>query len=114
MKQTLHSLQTLLSDVKFREWDFHVYETGDRFYLQLSFIADDCDDGIPVILKTRKWLLSSHMTNSEVIQTALKAVLTALEHEAREQFTYKGRQIFGPHLDLDALVEIADRRDVRV
>lgn len=50
----------------------------------------------------RKWRLSIHMTNGEVVQTAFKALMTALEHEAREQFTYKGQMVMGPHLDIDA------------
>ena len=53
------------------------------------------------------------MTPSELVQTALKCVLTSLEHEAREHFTYRGAAIFGPHFDVEALVRIADRRDVR-
>ena len=43
------------------------------------------------------------MTKSEVIQTAFKAVLTAMEHEVREKFHYKGKPIFGPHYHVDAL-----------
>nr|WP_315206420.1 hypothetical protein [uncultured Albidiferax sp.] len=43
------------------------------------------------------------MTPSEVVQTALKCVLTSLEHEARENFKYKGAPIFGPHFDVDDL-----------
>lgn len=53
------------------------------------------------------------MTRSEVVQTALKAVLAAVEHEAREFFTYNGRAIFGPHYDVDALWKIANQTDER-
>jgi hypothetical protein len=58
----------------------------------------------------RKWFLSNHMTRSEVVQTAFKAVLTAEEHEAREHFKYRGQSIFDPHYDVDKLVEL--RSDV--
>ena len=47
--------------------------------------------------------MSHEATRSEVVQTALKCVLTSVEHEARESFTYRGRAIFGPHLDVDVL-----------
>lgn len=56
--------------------------------------------------KGRKWLLSRHMTDGEIVQTAFKAVLTALEHEAREQFSYRGACIFDPHYDIERLVEL--------
>jgi hypothetical protein len=47
------------------------------------------------------------------VQTALKAVLTAEEHEAREQFFYRGGAVFGPHINVDRLWTIADELDER-
>ncbi len=61
--------------------------------------------GQPILWHGRKWALSTHMTRSEVVQTAFKAVVTALEHEARERFRYRGESVFDPHYDIDALVE---------
>jgi hypothetical protein len=49
---------------------------------------------------TRKWVLSEHACRSEVVQTCLKLVLTSVEHEARESFTYQGRRLFGPHTSM--------------
>ncbi len=46
------------------------------------------------------------MTNSEVVQTAFKAILTALEHEARELFTYRGVAILDGHYDLEQLASM--------
>lgn len=61
----------------------------------------------------RKWLLSEHMTESEVVLTALKAALTAEEHEARENFRYNGKQVFNPHPSIKALNVVADNQEVR-
>lgn len=61
----------------------------------------------------RKWLISEHMTEGEIVQTCLMAFLAAEEHEAREAFTYKGKTIFGPHLSIDNLIAIADQTEVR-
>jgi hypothetical protein len=41
--------------------------------------------------KSRKWLLSAHMTKTEIVNTAWFAVKTAIEHEAREEFFYQGQ-----------------------
>lgn len=60
---------------------------------------------------TRKWQLSAHMTPSELVQTALKCVLTSIEHEAREKFRYRGMAIFGPHFDVERLVELCGKGD---
>jgi hypothetical protein len=61
----------------------------------------------------RKWRLSLHMTDGEIVQTALAAVLAWHEHEARENFLYKGRAIFNPHLDLTILWERSEQIEVR-
>lgn len=59
------------------------------------------------------WLLSPFMTPGEVVRTALLAVLTAEEHEARERFRFRGKAVFGPHLDVEALREVAGREERR-
>lgn len=51
------------------------------------------------------WRLSRHMTKGEVVQTVFKATLTAMEHEVRETFLYKGVSVLDPHYDIDQLVE---------
>jgi hypothetical protein len=57
--------------------------------------------------------LSPDMNDSEIVRTCLGAALSYEEHEVREFFTYKGARVFGPHLDVEALVEVADRVDFR-
>jgi hypothetical protein len=92
----------LTSRVEFRDWTFVVDRMGDGFYLQASFRHETA------VQHGRKWYISSHAIREEVVQTALKAVLTALEHEAREEFRFDGRAIYGPHFSLEALAEAAD------
>lgn len=96
--------QEALKDVAYKNWEFYV-GFDQRAYLQVRFMADDATarTGQPGMIHGRKWWLSQHMTDSEIVQTALMAVLAAEEHEARERFTYKGRAVFGPHIDLGAL-----------
>lgn len=102
----------ILLAVAFPGYTFEVH--GDFYtvtYLQATFMAPRTDlGGAPVEQKTRKWLLSAHMTRSELVQTAFKCALTSLEHEAREQFTYKGAPIFGPHFDVEGLVDYCGLR----
>lgn len=62
------------------------------------------------VQKGRRWLIEDEMTDTEIVLTILKALLTFEEHEAREAFRYKGARIFGPHLDLDALREFAKKK----
>jgi hypothetical protein len=67
--------------------------------------------GAPKPWSGRKWRLSVHMTDGEIVQTAWLAVVTALEHEAREQFKYKGEAVFDPHYDIDKLVALRRSAD---
>lgn len=53
----------------------------------------------------RWWRLSQNMTPGEIVQTVFKATMTAMEHEAREMFLYKGVTVLDPHYDIDKLAE---------
>lgn len=53
------------------------------------------------------------MVKSEVVATAMKAVLAAEEHEARELFKYRGKAIFNPHIDVDALAGVCEKVETR-
>lgn len=100
----------VLSRVNIPGFDIALRRDGDRAYLQLQWEAPDIVEFMggfgttPTEQHGRKWMLSPHMTDGEIIQTALKAYLAVLEHEARESFTVDGCAVFGPHLDVDALV----------
>lgn len=96
----------VLEEVVFQNYMFLVTKEGDNFFLKASFTAPCNKTGALETHKTRKWRLSKHMVKSEIVQTAFKLVLTSIEHEAREQFTYKGMPIFGPHYDVDVLVDV--------
>ena len=57
-------------------------------------------------IRGRKWRLSLFATDTEIVQTALKAVLTFEEHETREAFRYKEQAIYSPHYDVETLVHV--------
>jgi hypothetical protein len=89
--------------IEFQDWKFKIAKDQSRLFLQVWW-ADKCTvTGNSTVQSSRKWLLSPHMTKSEFVQTCFKAVLTAMEHEVREQFTYKGEAVYRPHYNVDAL-----------
>lgn len=100
-------VQELLHQVTFsyagEAWSFELKEEGGRLHLRTTFRAPCCVTGEPQRQNGRWWPLSLHMTRSEVVGTAFLAVLTAVEHEVRESFTFHGERIYGPHHDVDAL-----------
>lgn len=50
--------------------------------------------------------ISEHATESEIVQTALKCILTSAEHNVREHFTYGGTLVFGPHINISKLLSL--------
>lgn len=54
----------------------------------------------------RKYMLSEHMTETEIVYSAFKAIMAAEEHEIRELFTYEGAAVCGPHYSVRRLVDL--------
>lgn len=101
-------LRSTIADLDYKGWQFHVDKDGiGLWFMQVRFVAAHSVTKETITCTGRKWRLSMHMTRSEIVQTALKAVLTAEEHEARERFLFRGRAIFGPHLGVVALWKLA-------
>lgn len=110
----ISELTSLLSRLKYKDWWFELGgEAPDKIWLRVEFNTWDPRTRAKYPAKGRKWLISQHMVKSEIVATAMKAVLTAEEHEARENFLYDDRAIFGPHIDVDALYWACKSVDVR-
>lgn len=109
------AMREVIEAVKFGEYIFRVRTSHGATHLQATYLDADIRTGKLDQQWTRKWLLTPGMTKSEIVQTAFKCCITSMEHRTREGFTYKGRRIFGPHFDVDALVEICEqgRHDYR-
>jgi hypothetical protein len=110
--KTLADFQSIVARVAYKPgFRIEVYDNGaGSLFLQVKFTSADPHATTvgEQVQHGRKWLLSSHMPDGEVVQTCLAAILAAEEHEAREFFTYQGRAIFGPHFNLEKLVALCD------
>jgi len=97
------TFEKIIADVEYPGFEFVVRGDHGGSYLQIRCKATCNVTGEPMDWSSRKWRLSNYMTRSELVQTALKATLAAVEHEAREKFKYRGQSIFDPHYDVDQL-----------
>lgn len=88
-------------------------ETGGRYFFQIQALRPDAFTGALEHGRGGKAYLSPHATRSELVQTVFGLMLAYLEHEARESFTWRGRRVFGPHIDVQAHWDVARRVDVR-
>jgi hypothetical protein len=88
-------------------------DLGGRNYLQVRCWRPDTLTGVSSWGTGGKAYLSPHMVKSEITQIAFGLYKGYLEHEARESFKYRGRRVYGPHIDVEALWEVCRRVDVR-
>jgi hypothetical protein len=85
-----------------------------RFYLQcIAPDRFDVDDRGMSAGHGGKLYLSPFAIESEIVQASFGLIKGYFEHEVREHFRYKGKRVYGPHLDINALLEIADRTAAR-
>jgi hypothetical protein len=116
-EQTYEHLTELVSKCKFRDWNIVIdkdKKSGERPYVQIQFEEIDRFTGNSELQMCRKWYLSYHMTDSEVIRTVHKAIHTAMDHEVDEAFQYDGVRLFNPHHDLVFLTEFAKKRRIDI
>lgn len=110
---TEKEIQKIIDDISYKNYQFKLGNKNGTLYLQVIFLAPDNYTGEVEPQFCRKWQLSKFMVKSEVVRTAYKAVLAAEEHEVGEHFKYKDKLIFCPHVDVEALLDIAGRVDIR-
>ena len=105
---TYDEMKAAIADITYEDYQFILIVKNGLHFLQGVYKEQCVDSGRMETQKTRKWVLSDHVTKSEIIQTALKLCLTSAEHRVREHFLYKGSRVFGPHFSVDDLKALAD------
>lgn len=95
----------ILERITFPGLQFAVGVSSRKVWLRVECHEGTCNvTGDPMRWNGRKWLLSPHMTDTEIVWTAFKAVLTAQEHETRELFKVDGVAVADSHVSIDQLV----------
>ena len=104
-------IRNLLAQCAYPSFKYELLDEDGRLFLRVNGFAPDNVSGDPITWIGRKWRLSEHMTDGEVVQTAWLATLTAIEHEARENFRFQGVTVFDPHYDIHKLVALRRQSD---
>ena len=112
-----HEIEAIVAQIDYKPgWfimlDHDRMEDGGRPFIQIAVTgiaeASLCPfTGERVPWKGGKKYLSYHMCRQEIVGAVLGAIKDAEMHELHEWFKYKGRAIYSPHLDPDALAELA-------
>lgn len=89
----------------------HGFMSDRGFWVRVMYFEADIVTGHACEQKGRRWYVSKFATKSEIVQTILKAALTSAEHMVREHFLYRGARIFGPHYNVDDLVDLVRKSE---
>ena len=103
---SLDDIRKIVSEIRFRHWEFNVFEENGVPMLQIQFSDTDSLTGVVSMQYSRRWAFQYHeMGEMQVIQTCYLAVSTAVRHESREQLLYRKKWISNPHRSVSLLVE---------
>jgi hypothetical protein len=98
----IEHVHEVLDRVSFRDrvWRLQTTDSGSGpVLISLAWCAPDTDhpEAGDIDITGRWWVIEEHNNDDEILQTAFLAVLTAEEHEVREEFKVDGLAIYGPH-----------------
>lgn len=80
-----------------------------RIFLQVVYEAPCTKTGQVDTRNGRKWYLSEHMTDDEIVKTSYAAFKAAVEHEVMEGFKVDGTILFNPHADFRELLRVSGK-----
>lgn len=113
MNDDFGRLMTIMENVKFPGYVFEYgMLTQKLFFVRVFYREPDVMSGVTEDQRGRIWPIPAESTTGQVVQTCFKAILTSLEHRAREHFLYRERPVMQPHLDIDRLWELALPREL--
>jgi hypothetical protein len=82
---------------------------GDRIYIQVSYLEECKNTGKTEEWFGRKWYLSEHMLDDEIVKTCYAACKAAVEHEVMESFKVDEITLFNPHINFEELLKISNK-----
>lgn len=115
--KSLQEIRRLLQRIKLSIFDkeFSIrceidnkYDAG-RIFLQIVYKAKCTKTGEEQEWHGRKFYLSDHMTDDEVVKTAYTAFESSVKHETMEGFTVDGIVLFNPHINFEELLKVSNK-----
>lgn len=107
------AVSTIVEDIMSR--DGYELEVGvdEHVFLRLRVWRLDAVTHVMGWGYSGKAFLNPAQSTSDIVRVAFGLFKGYAEHEEREFFKYKGVAVFGPHQDVEALVEISRRIDIK-
>lgn len=113
VQHLLNDFSLSQSGVKFNFFVELDKKSFTRVYIQIKYSAPCSKTGKVDEWSSRKWYLSEHMTEDEIVKTLYAAFEMCVKHEVMEGFQYKEKQVFNPHTSYLNLYEAAQTETTR-
>ena len=109
-----YAIRAVVEQCTYPGFEWILVEQNGTLWFQLRCPdGEDTATGEAMDWKGRKWIISKHSTDTEIVQTVWAAVQRALLHEASELFRFKGQPIFDRHINVHMLADLrANEPDV--
>ena len=106
-------ISLILEQITYKpNWAVKLRGDENRLFIQLEVTNSVCSVSRETVdWKSGKRYLSPHMCRQEIVGIVYGLIESAEIHEMREWFRYKGASIYNPHLDPEALVEVARKKE---
>lgn len=95
-------IEAVVGECRYKDLDFNLmFSSTLGAVLEIGANVVDNETEREVYMTGRKWVITPDMPKSDIVRTVFLAVMTWEEHEIRENFRYKGRDIFSPHFEVE-------------
>lgn len=113
--ELMDHVEEIINDIEYQKpaYDYEVTAQGGQVLVEILHWRVNADTGDWGWGRGGRRVISPTLTDSEIVRAIFGMTLAYEEHEVREFFTYKGARVFGPHIDVNALVTVADQLDTR-
>lgn len=89
------------------------YSNG-RVYIQILYSAPCTKTKEIEEWRGRKWYLSKHMIDDEIVKTVYAAFEACVKHEVMEGFKIDNITLFNPHTSFEELLKISHKETKRI
>ncbi|RJQ30308.1 hypothetical protein C4565_00555 [Candidatus Parcubacteria bacterium] len=107
----MEKFENLLKNLTFPGYHFVLGNENGNIFVRIKYDEPDVFDGKIETQWGRKWWIEATDSEEGFLQTCFKALLTSLEHRARENFLYMNVPIMHPHRTLKEMVEMCKREE---
>lgn len=100
-------LEAIVRDIKFGAFKYpmvvKVEGWADGLFMLIQMSVDDREDQLPITLETPRVRVSLEDLEKPllIVERVMQLAKDVVVHEFQEQFMYKGKRIFDPHLRLE-------------